>query len=545
MKKIVYEGRKYIGREGETVLDTLLRQGVNPPFSCRNGACMVCVQRCTKGTPTKESQKSLRPSLQHNGYFLPCICVPKEDLDLAPPREADLYSWAVVQQKDLLAKDVCRLRLVTSTPLYYHAGQFINIKHSSGLTRSYSLASVPMEHSYLELHVKRVPGGEVSNWIFETVAVGDDLEFHGPHGKCYYVHGSTDQHLLLIGNGTGAAPLLGIARDALFAHHKGRILFFHGSRTVEGLYLHDELNDLAHRCSNFSYFACVSGDYVPQGYLRGRAHKAAFARCHDLRNWHVFAAGHPQMVSEVETMAIQAGANRAEIHADPYEIRAVQSGPSLRSSPHVQAVQEIVHAGSSHAKQRVGPNKADLEMWGALGEGALLKEILTDFYTRVFDDPILSPYFRGITKDRLIGQVYSFMRDSFSGEREYFGARPRAAHHWMVISDEIFDHREALMMNSLERHGLPKHLIDRWRKFEETFRSDIVKAVPWKLVLDGIEQPLDGFGEMTMTSGTVCDGCNRAVEAGEIVRYHLRIGLTYCSECSFTNPEIVQSGLAA
>ena len=545
MRKIVYEGRKYVGREGETVLDTLLRQGVNPPFSCRNGACMVCLHRCVNGTPTEDSQKSLRPSLQKAGYFLPCVCVPEEDLDLAPPREADLYSFAVVKEKDFLAKDVCRLRLESSTPLYYHAGQFINIKHPSGLTRSYSLASVPMEHSALELHIKRVPGGEVSNWIFDSLSVGDDLEFHGPHGKCYYIHGSTAQHLLLIGNGTGAAPLLGITRDALFENHTGRILFFHGSHSAEGLYLHDQLQELARLHANFCYFPCVSGDSVPQGYLRGRAHKVAFARCHELNNWQVYAAGHPEMVAEVETMAIQAGANRSDIHADPYETRALRSGPSLNVTPRGPAVQEVVYAGSSRAKERVGPNNADVEMWQALGEGTLLKEILTDFYTQVFDDPILAPYFRGVTKDRLIGQVYSFMRDSFSGEREYFGARPRAAHHWMVISDEIFDHREALMVACLERHGLAKHLIDRWRKYEETFRGDIVKAIPWKLVLDGIEQPLDGFGEMTMTSGTVCDGCARAVEAGEKVRYHLRIGLTYCSDCSFTNPEIVQSGHAA
>lgn len=545
MKKIVYEGRKYIGREGETVLDTLLRQGVNPPFSCRNGACMVCLQRCVKGTPSKESQKSLRPSLQSSRYFLPCICVPEEDLDLAPPREADLYSWAVVKEKDLLAKDVCRLRLEPSTPLYYHAGQFINIKHPNGLTRSYSLASVPMEHSYLELHVKLVPGGEVSNWIFEALAVGHDLEFHGPHGKCYYVHGSTNQHLLLIGNGTGAAPLLGIARDALFAHHKGRILFFHGSHRAEGLYLHSQLQELARHHSHFSYFPCVSGSMVPQGYFRGRAHEVAFAQCHELNNWHVFAAGHPQMVSHVETMALQAGANQSNIHSDPYEMRAIQSDPSLSSPAAVPAVQEIVYAGSRQAKQRTGLHTADLEMWQALGEGKLLKRILTDFYTQVFDDPILSPYFRGITKDRLMGQVYSFMRDSFAGEREYFGARPRAAHHWMVISNDTFNHRETLMVACLQHHGLPPHLIERWKAFEESFRHDIVKAVPWKLVLDGIEQPLDGFGEMTMTSGAVCDGCARAIEAGETIRYHLRIGLAYCRECSFTNPEIVQSSHAA
>jgi NAD(P)H-flavin reductase/truncated hemoglobin YjbI len=542
MAKVVYEGRKYACHKGETILDALLRQGVNLPFSCRNGACLVCLQRCVKGKPPRSSQKAIRPSLQESGYFLPCVCVPAENMELAPPREADLFSSAVVKKKELLAKDVCRLRLDPSTPLYYHAGQFINVKRPDGLMRSYSLASVPMESSYLELHVKRSPGGQLSNWIFDELSVGDELEFHGPHGKCYYVHGSSGQNLLLVGNGTGAAPLMGIVRDALFSRHKGKILLFHGSRTAEGLYLHKQFLKLAQRHSHFQYFPCVSGDDVPKGYHRGRAHKVALARCPSLRNWHVYAAGHPQMAAEVETAALRAGATRSEIHADPYEMRDAFELPSGGSTIVKKQAPELVHAGSSLAKKQTTPSQAGLEMWKALGEGQLLNEILTDFYTRVFDDPVLAPYFRGITKDRLIGQVFSFMRDAFSGEKQYFGARPRTAHHWMVISDEIFDHRENLMMKCLVSHGLPKKLITRWRKFEETFRGDIVKSEPWKLVVNGVEVPLDGFGEIEVTVGSMCDGCQRAINVGEKVRYHLRLGMTYCVECSFTNPEIVPAG---
>ncbi|MDH4187776.1 MAG: FAD-binding oxidoreductase [Nitrospira sp.] len=533
MAQIIFEGRKYLGHKGETVLDTLLRQGKNPPYSCRNGACLVCLQRCVKGTPTKYSQKALRPSLQKAGYFLPCVCVPDGNLDVAPPREADLYSRAVVTEKEFLAPDICRLRLEPSTPLYYHAGQFINVKHPNGLTRSYSLASVPMECSYLELHVKHIPGGVVSSWIIDTLAVGDELEFHGPHGKCYYVHGSADQNILLIGNGTGAAPLLGIVRDAILTGHEEKIMLFHGSRTAEGLYLHKHFKKMAQRHANFSYFPCVSGDQVPSGYLHGRAHTVAFHHCHDLHHWQVFTAGHPHMVEEVKTTAHRLGAAKADIRTDPYEIHAARTGPSVSPIP------EIVHAGSTQAKKHSPSSKPDVEMWHALDEGKLLRKILTDFYTQVFADPVLAPYFHGSTKERLIGQVFSFMRDHFTGENQYFGARPRAAHHWMVISDEIFDYREKLMVACLQAHNLPKKLINRWIKFEEPFRSDIVKAVPWTLVMDGVEMPLHGFQEIVTSVGTVCDGCKNAIESGETVRYLNRLGLTYCSACSFTNPEAV------
>lgn len=537
MTRIRHDGREYDCRQGETILDALLRQGVSLPFSCRNGACLVCLQRCVAGAPTEAAQRTLRPTLRRAGYFLPCKCVPTGDVEIAPPRAADLYSPAVVYGKERLSADVWRLLLEPATSLYYHAGQFVNLRRADGLTRSYSLASLPTEDYYLELHVKRMPGGAMSNWICDELAVGDEIEFQGPNGRFYYVPGTQTQNLLLIANGTGGAPLVGIVRDALHVGHHGQIRLFHGSRSGDGLYLHETFARLAAAHARFQYVPCVSGSEAPPpGFVRGRAHAAALARVPDLRGWRVFASGLPAMVAEVERMALRAGAHPSEIHADPYEVRArpaevLVPGVSARST---DAAPTPIAEGSGSGPRGVA-TEPDHEMWSALDDGRLLNEILTDFYTRVFEDATLAPYFRGVTKERLIGQVFSFMRDVFTGERRYFGMRPRTAHHWMVICDEIFDHRERLMEDCLRRHGLPDHLIQRWRKLEEGFRGDIVKQTPWKLVLDGVEMPLDGFGDEELSAGTLCDGCQRAVDVGERVRYHLRLGLTYCRECVFSN----------
>ncbi len=59
-----------------------------------------------------------------------------------------------------------------------------------------------------------------------------------------------------------------------------------------------------------------------------------------------------------------------------------------------------------------------------------------------------------------------------------------------------------------------------------------MKSEPWNRVLDGVELPLEGFAEETLTVGTLCDGCERAIDAGERVRYHLRLGATYCAACT-------------
>ncbi|NIR60299.1 MAG: 2Fe-2S iron-sulfur cluster binding domain-containing protein [Gammaproteobacteria bacterium] len=525
MPELHFEGETYECRSGETVLDALLRCGVNLPFSCRNGICQVCLHRCTRGVVPEQARPGLRPTLRAQGYFLPCKCIPEGDMEIAPPREADLFSPAVVYEKTLLAPDVCRLLVEPATALYYHAGQFVNLRRADGLTRSYSLASVPQEDYFLEFHVKRIPGGVMSTWIFDELRKGEELEIHGPHGSGYYVGGCEGQDLLLIATGTGLAPLIGVARDALQSGHRGRIHLYHGSHAAQGLYLNERLLELAMQYPSFRYTGCVSGPDVPPGHVSGRVHKAAFGLHEDLRGWRVYLAGLPQMVRAAEARAARLGADPSAIHADPFEFHRPAAGmrPAASSDASVST-----RAARGESTEFV----PDPELWAALGEGALMSEILTDFYTRVFEDPLLAPYFQGVTKRRLIEKVYSFMRQSFTGERIYFGDRPRNAHHWMVISDELFDYREELMVACLRRHGVPEHLITRWRAVEERFRRDIVKTEPWSRVVNGVELPLEGFGEETLEVGTLCDGCKREIDAGEHVRYHLRLGTTYCNSCT-------------
>ncbi len=191
---------------------------------------------------------------------------------------------------------------------------------------------------------------------------------------------------------------------------------------------------------------------------------------------------------------------------------------------------------SNDKKTRVFNNdkivdQPDMEMWTALDEGKKLKIILDDFYHQVYQDDKLSPFFVNSTEKHSSEKQYSFMRQKFSGEKCFFGDRPKNAHHWMVISDALFDYRENLLIKCLHKYGLAEHLIQRWVALDESFRSDIVKDTPQEKIINGVAYPLDGFEVLKIDEGTLCDGCNQAIEKNEIVRYHLRLGLTYCTKC--------------
>lgn len=189
-------------------------------------------------------------------------------------------------------------------------------------------------------------------------------------------------------------------------------------------------------------------------------------------------------------------------------------------------------------RSRAGDLDPDPEMWAAL-DGGVLRVVLEDFYAEVFADPRLAPFFRGVTKARVIEKQHSFMRQIFTGERNYFGDRPRNAHHWMVISDELFDHREELIVSALRRHGLPERLVQRWRAADECFRKQIVKAAAFGRKVRGVEMPLEGYESTPLSVGAICDRCRDPMEVGALALFHVRTGITYCAVCG---PTVTQGG---
>lgn len=184
-----------------------------------------------------------------------------------------------------------------------------------------------------------------------------------------------------------------------------------------------------------------------------------------------------------------------------------------------------------HFHKRTGLLAPDPEMWQALQQGQLLRSILTEFYTQVYADEALSPFFTSVTIDRIIDKQYSFLRSIFTGEKCYFGDHPKNAHHWMVISDELFDYREAMMENTIRKYDLPEHLIRRWLEIEAIFRRVIVKDKPIPRKVGNLELPLDGYSSINLEVSSICDSCNVEIPCGTLGYYHRRTGKLTCAKC--------------
>jgi NAD(P)H-flavin reductase len=316
MTTIKLEGRLYPLEPKETVLDGLLRRGVNAPYSCRVGACQTCILRATSGAVPPAAQVGLKETMKARGYFLACICRPTEDLTLHAVGD-ELRIEAEVTAIDRLTPSVVRVRLRPEAPWEYRAGQYASLHRADGLARSYSLASLPSD-GVVELHVRKLREGRMSGWLYSEAEVGEKVHIQGPSGDCFYVAGRPEQPILLAGSGTGLAPLYGVLRDALANGHTGPIWLFHGAREEGGLYLMDELRAIAEANPQVRYRPSVfMGE--PSGDVRvGSLEKLIIEELPKLVGFRAFLCGHPEIVSGVKKRVFLAGIPMREIHADPF-----------------------------------------------------------------------------------------------------------------------------------------------------------------------------------------------------------------------------------
>jgi NAD(P)H-flavin reductase/ferredoxin len=318
MYKLTIAEQSYTCQTDETVLDTLLRENVNISYACKKGTCHSCMIRCLDTPPPAAAQLGLKDTLKKHQHFLACLCRPEQDMTLKLPDQSEFYSEGKVVVHEMLNRNTLLLVIAFNDAFEFNAGQFVNLQRPDGVTRSYSIANIPQQSNTLEFHIRHLSGGKFSSWLHHELKTGDTILVSEARGHCFYLPDRKDQGILLVGTGTGLAPLAGILTDALSHGHSGDIYLFHGSRHVEDMYRINEMRQLAKQHENFHYIPCLSGHYVPDGFAEGRANDVALATLADLKGWRVFLCGHPDMVNQMKRMTFLKGASSADIYTDAF-----------------------------------------------------------------------------------------------------------------------------------------------------------------------------------------------------------------------------------
>ncbi len=320
-------GRSFSAGPDRSVLEAALDAGLHLPHSCRGGNCGACRARLLRGQVRYPNGPPLGLSDAEagDGFVLLCrahaLCdLEIEALEVRTPDEALIKRLpGRIERIQRLSHDVLAvfLRLPAAESFDFAPGQYIDILLPGGRRRSFSIASPPHDSRPLELHVRRVPGGELTERLFAEDAGGTLLSMEGPLGQFVYRH--TQAPMLLVAGGTGLAPLKSIIRHVIENALEREMILYWGVRGERDLYAHEELDALARRARNFQYQAILSEPGAAWTGRRGWVHEAVLNDIDALHRYDVYASGPPALVAAVREGFPRRNADPARMFFDSFD----------------------------------------------------------------------------------------------------------------------------------------------------------------------------------------------------------------------------------
>ena len=317
-------------REGETLLDAGLREGIALPFECRNGGCGQCKATLASGTVDYGAYQSdmLTDAERAAGKVLTCSCTPTSDIELeyvpakAPTQFPVRSRAATVESLERLAPDVMRVLLkLEDGPIEFYAGQYINVILDDGAKRSFSFATAPQVQDRIELHIRLIPGGRFTPHVFESMKAGERLRFEGPLGA-FFLRESTDKPMIFVAGSTGFAPVKSMLEYAFSRGMQRPLFLYWGVRRPQDLYLASLPEQWAREHANFRFVPVVSEARPEDGWQgrTGLVHEAILADFPSLAGYQVYACGSVGMVEAAHPAFRARGLDQDDCFSDVFRL---------------------------------------------------------------------------------------------------------------------------------------------------------------------------------------------------------------------------------
>jgi len=305
-------GKQFTVTQDETVLEAALRQGINLPYGCKNGACGSCKGKVLEGQIThgQHSENALSRTDETAGGILFCCSHPQSDL-LIEAREVqgagDIAIRKVPCRVNTISKPsndvaILKLQLPAAERFQFLAGQYLEFLLKDGQRRAYSIANAPEQEGPLELHIRHLPGGLFTDFVFGAVSPAlkekDILRFEGPLGS-FFLREDSKKPIIFLAAGTGFAPIKSIIEQMQTKKIERPIELYWGGRRPSDLYLSDLCKNWEQEIPNFKYIPVISDDLREDAW-RGRTgfvHQAVIDDHPSLKDFQVYACGAPVMVN--------------------------------------------------------------------------------------------------------------------------------------------------------------------------------------------------------------------------------------------------------
>lgn len=336
--KLEPSGREFPVEPGESILAAALRQGVMLPYGCRVGSCGSCMATLRAGriTYAGPTPVGLEPDDIAADRILVCQAIPQTDLvlearELERAGEIPVKNLpARVHDIEHLTHDIMRLRLQlpASERMQFLAGQYIEILLKDGRRRGFSIANAPHDDAFMELHIRLVPGGEFTHYVFEELKPKTMLRIEGPLGS-YYLREDSPRPVILMGGGTGFAPLKGILEHAFHIGVQRPIHLFWGVRGRRDLYMQTLIQGWLAAHPNLRYTPVLSepaADDDWHGDTGTVVEAVERAYVNQLSDFDIYMSGPPPMCDAARERFLNLGVPIEQMFSDAFEFAADTRG---------------------------------------------------------------------------------------------------------------------------------------------------------------------------------------------------------------------------
>lgn len=313
---------------GKTLLEAMLADGLAMPHDCKVGSCGTCRFKLVDGKIRELSPSALvleREALA-NGYRLACQAMPRTDLTIA--LDAPLLQQQAVQEytstiaaASRLCPDIINLIVDLERPLNFTPGQYADLS-SPGIDgpRSYSFAFAPAAGAaqQLKFHVRHVPGGAFTDWLFGGDRIGTQLKLTAPFGQFRLKSGSAP--MLCIAGGSGLAPIMAILQEALALGAYRPVTLLYGARSQNHLYCLEEIDGLkAAWKADFDFRPVLSDEPSESSWSGARGLVTEqIASVLGLAFHEAYLCGPPAMIDVAEQALLDCGVAQTAIAADRF-----------------------------------------------------------------------------------------------------------------------------------------------------------------------------------------------------------------------------------
>jgi CDP-4-dehydro-6-deoxyglucose reductase, E3 len=317
-------GKKFEASNDISLLEAATISGVSLPYSCKTGRCSTCKCKVVNGeTKVLVAELGLTETEKSEGWILSCVRTAITDVVLEVEDLGDVVIPVAKTQAcrisslEKLASDVIKvvLRLPPNVALDFIPGQYIDIIGPGGIRRSYSLANAPKADNTLELHIRAVKNGAMSQYWFNQSAVNDLLRLHGPQGT-FFLRDIANCDLIFLATGTGIAPVKAMleALPSFPADQQPQsITVVWGARHEHDLYF-----DVASLSGTQKYIPVLSRAEATWQGERGYVQDALLRHISDLHSGVVYACGSDAMIHSAKSTLIAAGLPSRHFYSDAF-----------------------------------------------------------------------------------------------------------------------------------------------------------------------------------------------------------------------------------